>query len=212
MEIPLILKLKKQAHKDIARAQYIITKELYNIFDKAVLHGGTAIWRCYDGNRFSEDIDSYIPRDKKKIDFFFNKLNEKGFIIKKKKIGEKSLFSKMELNRTIVRFEALFKKHAGSLKEYKTADGNLITVYALTPEEIVKEKVNAYLKRQKIRDLYDIFFLLRSIKDKRTISKELKKLISQFKKPVDEKELKVLIIEGLIPDQEKMLEYIKRWL
>lgn len=212
VEIPLVLKLKKQMHKDVARAQDIIVKELYNVFDKAVLHGGTAIWRCYDGNRFSEDVDVYIPRDEKRINTFFKILKEKGFIIKKKKIGEKSLYSSLELNRIIVRFEALFKRPTpkGFLKEYKMIDGNLITVYTLTSEEIVKEKVNAYIKRQKIRDLYDIFFLLRNVKDKKLVSKELKKLITLFKKPIDEEELKVLIIEGLIPDTERILEYIKR--
>ncbi|MBM3309818.1 MAG: hypothetical protein FJY77_06125, partial [Candidatus Altiarchaeales archaeon] len=53
--IPLALRLKKQAHKKVAEAQDIIVRELYNVFDNAVLHGGTAIWRCYQGNRFSED-------------------------------------------------------------------------------------------------------------------------------------------------------------
>ncbi len=162
-KIPLILRLKKQMHKDIARAQDIIIKELYNMFDKAVLHGGTAIWRCYNGNRFSEDIDVYIHKDKKRINAFFENLKKKGFIINKKKIGEKSLFSRLVLNRTFVRFEALFKKPIpeGSLKEYEGADGNFITVYTLTPEELTKEKIKAYLKRLKIRDIYDVFFLLR---------------------------------------------------
>ena len=199
-------------HKDVARAQDIIVKELFNVFDRAVLHGSTAIWRCYNGNRFSEDIDVYIPKDEKGINNFFNNLEKDGFIINKRKITEDSIFSRLELNRTIVRFEALFKKPLpkGSLGEYEASDGNLITVYTLTPEEIIEEKVEAYLKRFMIRDLYDIFFLLRCVKDKGSISKELKRLVKGFKRPFDEKELKVLIIEGLIPDVEKMLEYIRR--
>lgn len=199
-------------HKDIARVQDIIVKEMYNMFDKAVLHGGTAIWRCYNGNRFSEDIDVYIHKDEKRINAFFENLKKKGFIINKKKIGEKSLFSRLVLNRTFVRFEALFKKPIpkGSLKEYEGADGNFITVYTLTPEELIKEKIEAYLRRLKIRDIYDVFFLLRYVKDKDKISKELKKLIKGFKKPIDEKELRILIIEGLVPNADKMLDYIKR--
>ncbi|MBW2966472.1 nucleotidyl transferase AbiEii/AbiGii toxin family protein [Candidatus Woesearchaeota archaeon] len=211
-EIPLILRLKKQMHKDVARAQDIIIKELYNMFDKAVLHGGTAIWRCYNGNRFSEDVDVYIQKDEKRINALFENLKKQGFIIKKKKIGEKSLFSRLELNRTFVRFEILFKKPIpkGSLKEYEKTDGNFITVYTLTPEELIKEKIEAYLKRLKIRDIYDVFFLLRYVKDKGKVSKELKKLTKEFKKPIDEKELMILIIEGLVPDINKILDYIKR--
>jgi len=36
-------------------------------------------------------------------------------------------------------------------------DGISILVNTLTLEEVIIEKVSAYLKRRKIRDLYDIF-------------------------------------------------------
>ena len=210
--IPLILRLKKQMHRDIAKAQDMVMEEIYAVFENAVLHGGTAIWRCYKGNRFSEDIDVYIAKDNAKIVLLFKNLEKKGFIIKKKKTGKNSLFSNLQLNRTFVRLEALFKKADGSLKEYELSDGNLITVYTLTPEELIEEKVNAYLKRLKIRDLYDIFFLLRYVKKKDEIKNSIKKLINNFKKPVDEKELGVLILEGITPNSEKMLSYIKSWI
>ena len=208
--IPLILRLKKQAHKDIAKAQDLIVESIYAIFDKAVLHGGTAVWRCYSGNRFSEDIDAYIPRNLEKINLFFENLEKKGFVIEKKKIGECSLYSGLKLNRTFVRFEALFKNVKGELKEYETIDGNLISVYTLLPEELIKEKINAYLARLKVRDIYDVFFLLKYVKDKDKIKKELGKLILNFKNPIDEKELKVLITEGIIPNAEEIVRYIKR--
>ncbi len=211
-EIPLILKLKKQQQKEIAIAQDIIMKEVYNVFERAVLHGGTAIWRVYKGNRFSEDIDAYIPKDEKKINTLFENLQKKGCIIYKKKISKNSLFSNIGLQKTSVRFEALFKKPLpkGFLQEYITVDGNAITVYTLLPSQLIKEKVEAYLKRLKIRDLYDIFFLLRYIENKKEISQELKKLMENFKKPIDEKELRALIIEGIIPTTKEMLEYIYR--
>lgn len=208
--IPIILRLKKEVHKEIARAQDIIIQEMNNTFDYAVLHGGTAIWRCYNGNRFSEDIDVYLKKDIEQINLFFKKLEKKGFIIDKKRIKENSLFSTLQFNRTIVRFEALFKEVNCSLKEYETVETNLITVHTLTPEEIINEKVDTYLKRKKIRDLYDIFFLLRYIPDKNKIKDKLLILIKEFKEPVDEKELKILLLEGITPSANKMLEYIKR--
>lgn len=207
--MPLILRLKKEAHKKIALAQDIMVKELYSVFNNAVMHGGTAIWRCYSGNRFSEDIDVYIPKDPARINAFFENLKKRGFAIEKKKIGENSLFSNLKFENTYVRFEALFKKANGSLKEYETADGNFVTIYTLTPEELISEKAGAYIKRLKIRDLYDVFFLLRYVKDREKVRKSLQKLLKNYKKPVDEKELKVLILEGLVPATEKMLEYIK---
>jgi len=207
--IPLILRLKKSSHKEIAKAQDIIVQTIYEVFDNAVFHGGTSIWRCYHGNRFSEDIDVYIPRDIKKINEFFDILKRKDLIIERKKINENSLYSTLKFNRTIVRFETIFKKVSGSLKDYETAEGNFLTVYALTPEEIIIEKVVTYLKRLKIRDLYDIFFLLRYVDDTSKIKDSLKHLLEKFKKPLDEKDLQTLLLEGIVPDTAKMLNYIK---
>ncbi|MBC8500846.1 MAG: nucleotidyl transferase AbiEii/AbiGii toxin family protein [Nanoarchaeota archaeon] len=209
--IPLSLRLKKARHKEIARTQDLMIEELYKQFNEAVLHGGTAIWRCYQGNRFSEDVDVYIKRDINRINNLFKNLEKAGFIVEKKKISENSIFSKLQFNRVTVRFEALFKTKKGFLKEYETIEGNFITVYTLTPEELIKEKVNAYLKRFKIRDIYDIFFLLRHVKDEDEVLKELKVLTKRFKQPIDKEDLKVLVIEGLVPDVKQMLMYINRW-
>ena len=86
---PIIQQLKKQAHRDIARAQDLIVEVLFSIIASAVMHGGTAIWRCYQGNRFSEDIDVYLPKDQQKLNAFFQKLQQQGFQIEKK-IGRAS--------------------------------------------------------------------------------------------------------------------------
>jgi len=209
--IPMMVKLRKETHKQLAQAQDVITEELYNSFQDAVLHGGTAIWRCYQGNRFSEDIDAYVTKDQKLVEKFFERLKIRGFEIKKKKIGENSIYSKLQLGRTEVRFEAIFAKKSGSLKDYEKADGNYMTVYTLTAEELIKEKVAAYLQRRKIRDLYDIFFLLRHAINAGEIIQALKNLIKDYETPLDEKDLKVLILEGLVPTSEKMLEYIQIW-
>lgn len=210
--IPLILKIKKHKHREIARAQDMVIDELYRYFDNCVIHGGTAIWRCYKGNRFSEDIDIYIPKNLKKVNDLFEALEKKGFVVKKRKVAERSLYSVLELNRTEIRLEAVFKSVHGYLKEYETTDGNLISVYTLTPEEMINEKVETYLKRLKIRDLYDIFFLLRYAKDSKKIVKNLTLLVNKFTKPIDEKELRILILEGLVPETRKMIEYIKDYL
>src|SRR3989338_3496370 len=159
--IPLILRLKKQAHREIAKTQDLIVEVLFSISNEAVMHGGTAIWRCYGGNRFSEDIDVYLPKNLEKIELFFEKMKQRGFTIEKKKIGKNSLYSNLDFNGTTVRFEALFKKVEGHLQDYETAESNFITINTLTAEELIKDKVQTYLKRCKIRDLYDIFFLLK---------------------------------------------------
>ncbi len=208
-KIPLQARLKKEAHRKIAHAQDLIVKEVYSILDKAVLHGGTAIWRCYNGKRFSEDLDFYLPNNKEKIENLFENLKKIGFEVKKRKISENSIYSELELDRTSVRLEALFKKVSGVICDYEMSDGNFISVYSLTAEEFLAEKARAYLKRLKIRDLWDVFFLLKGAENVRKI-KEIESLIKNYKAPVDEEELKVILLEGIAPSADEMIEYIKR--
>ncbi|MDP2925566.1 MAG: nucleotidyl transferase AbiEii/AbiGii toxin family protein [Nanoarchaeota archaeon] len=209
MKIPLQTKLKREIHRKIAYAQDLIVKEVYSVFDKAVLHGGTAIWRCYDGKRFSEDLDFYLPNDKKKIELLFENLKKVGFEIKKKKISENSIYSELELDRLLVRLEATFQKVSGVLCDYEMSNGNIISIYSLTPESFLVEKSNTYLKRFKVRDLWDVFFLLKMVDNPRAI-KEIGNLINNYKKPLDEEDLKVILLEGIVPSADEMFDYIKR--
>ncbi len=211
MKLPLNLKLKKKSHKEIAYAQDIFVEELYNSFPRAIIHGGTAIWRCYNGNRFSEDIDVYIIKNNKKIDSFFNSLKKKGFKIIKKRIKENSVYSEITINNTFIKFEATFQTKKPLLKRYETSESFFINVYTLSPEDLVTEKVNTYLKRKKIRDLYDIYFLLNYISNKARVINHLKKLIKNFEKPIDQENLATIIFSGAVPNHKQLLEEIKRW-
>ncbi len=207
MVIPINLRTKRASHKTLSYAQDLIVQRMYDFFPNAVLHGGTAIWRCYQGARFSEDIDVYLET-LEGANGFFDALAKQGFTITKKRIKDNSIYSAMEFNRETVRFEAVFKKIDNRiLKEYETSEGLFISVYTLSAEDLVKEKVAAYLKRKKIRDLYDIYFLLRYIKDK--VELDFDKLAQV--KPIDEEHLKVLIMSGPIPSVQDMLNYIKKW-
>lgn len=207
--IPLQAKLKREVHRKIAYAQDLIVKEVYSVLNNAVLHGGTAIWRCFNGKRFSEDLDFYFSKDLKKISIIFENLEKLGFEIIKKKISENSVYSELTLNRVSVRLEATFQKVQGVLVDYEMVDGNFISVYSLTIEQFLSEKINAYLKRFKIRDLWDVFFLLKNIQDIKKI-KGIENLIKYYKKPVDEEDLKVILLEGSVPSSEDMINYIKK--
>ncbi len=209
VNIPLQARLKREAHRKIAYAQDLIVKEVYLVFDKAVLHGGTAIWRCYNGKRFSEDLDFYFSNNKEKTEALFENLKKAGFEIKKKKISENSIYSELELDRASIRLEATFQKISGVICDYEMSDGNIISVYSLTAEEFLRQKIKTYLKRFKVRDLWDIFFLLKTIDNPKKI-KEIKGLINNYKKPIDEEDLKVILLEGITPSASEMIEYIKR--
>jgi predicted nucleotidyltransferase component of viral defense system len=211
VKIPLILRLKKESHKKIAAAQDLLVEELYKFFNNAVIHGGTAIWRCYNGKRFSEDIDCYIEKNLERLESLFKSIENKGFIVKKRKIGKNSVYSNLEFEGTLIRFEALFKRARGILVDYESVDGNFINIYSLSAEELLIEKKNAYLKRRKIRDLYDIYHLIKFAGDMKKIRPHLKELIKKFKGPVDEDDLRVIILEGVVPNADDLLNYIKRY-
>ena len=208
-KVPLQARLKREVHRKVAYAQDVIVREVYSVFNGAVLHGGTAIWRCYNGRRFSEDLDFYFPKDRKKIELLFDNLKKHGFVILRKKISDTSVYSELEMDRISVRLEATFQKILGVLCDYEMSDGNFISIYSLTPEQFLVEKVNTYLKRFKVRDLWDIFFLLKNIENPGKI-KEIEKLIKNYKKPIDEENLKVILLEGVVPSAREMIDYIKR--
>lgn len=181
-------------------------EEAYHFFPEAVLHGGTAIWRCYRGNRFSEDIDVYLM-SKGPVDAFFGKLEQKGFTILKKRVKENSLYSLLEFDRVQVRFEAVFTRKEGAvLKDYEMVDGNFMAVYTLSPDDLMKEKIAACVKRKKIRDLYDVFFLLRYVK---AAPKDLGRI--EVVTIADEENLPAIILSGPAPTSEDMRRYIKEW-
>lgn len=212
MEIPLQLKLRKKVHKEIARLQDAVIDILYRIFPRAVLHGGTAIWCCYKGNRFSQDIDVYMEKNTDKIELFFKELEKIGFKIIKKRIKENSLFSKLVFGETEIRFEAIFKKTVGIIKEYETIEGVLTNVYTFSPEDLIEEKVDTYLNRRKIRDLYDIFFLLRYVEEPFKVSTKISMLLENFKEPVDAAQLKSLILFGAVPAKNEIIDHLSRWI
>ncbi|MEK6812869.1 MAG: nucleotidyl transferase AbiEii/AbiGii toxin family protein [Nanoarchaeota archaeon] len=210
MKIPLYLQLKRELHKKIAQAQDVIIEEVYKFFEKPVLHGGTAIWRCYQGKRFSEDLDFYLPKNKEKIERLFQALEKRGLKAVKKKVTENSVYSEWMWERITVRLKATFQSKKRSIADYELVNGNYISIYTLTPEEFIKEKIAAYLKRKKIRDLWDIFFLLPQVKEEKEIRRELKILIENFVPPIDEADLKAIILQGIVPSSREMMEYIKR--
>jgi len=213
-KIPLEKRLKKIMHKKIAFAQDLLIDSIYSHFPQAVVHGGTAVWRCYSGNRFSEDIDTYIPKKLDKEETFNNfvdSLKSKGFHVKKFKRTANSVFSKFELSGVEIRFEAVFKAIKNFIvKPYELADGTFMNVYTLSAEDLFLEKILAYKNRGKIRDLYDIWFLINLVADTNKIKKYLDFPVD-FEEPDDYNTLKALIIFGAVPSSKDLVEGVRIW-
>lgn len=56
---PCVIRLPKEDMLRRAINEDKVLEIVLNSHSRFVMHGGTAIWRCYNGNRFSSDIDFY---------------------------------------------------------------------------------------------------------------------------------------------------------
>ncbi len=211
MSIPLKNRLKRQSQVRLAELQDEAVDLLYAVFPEAVLHGGTAIWRCFQGNRFSEDLDVYalVGRDfKQELE---NELKKRGLVLTKFKQTENTVFAKIFNNQAEVSLEISLRKAPPAVSTgFEKADGSSIEVLTLSPEDFLIEKAKAYLDRGLVRDLYDVFFLLDKTNQIEKAKKELQSLVQNFKEPKDEKNLQTLVFSGVAPSSKTMLEKILR--
>ena len=212
MNIPLENRLKKKAHVQVALLQDELADLVYSIDEKAVLHGGTAIWRCYFGNRFSEDLDFYAPKSNS-FDELPSKAKERGIVVLKFKKTDNLLYSKFSNSEATVRLEANFMSNKQSIvAPFEKADGSVIQVLTLTPEQLIIEKISAYKSRRLIRDLYDIFHLGGLVKEEGKVAKEVGRLLEDLPTPLDEENLKAIVYAGAIPSFSQLKQALsRRW-
>ena len=210
MELPIIYKLKRKTQKELAELQDEVIEVVYELLDSAVIHGGTAIWRCYDGKRFSEDIDLYARYTENFKARLEQALKRRDLSLIKFRQTENTLFSEVSNGASSMRLEITKERKKGSLAVYKKANGNTLDVLTLKPEELILEKLAAYNSRRRIRDIYDVYFLSRLVSDIK-IRKIIKGSLKKMEKPVDKEDLKAIIYEGEVPTFEEMLERLSIW-
>jgi len=183
---------------------------VYAIADKPVLHGGTAIWRCYGGNRFSEDLDFYFLA----AEDFERRLHEataaRGLKIIKYKKTQNTVFAKITNGSVEVRLEVGLRRPKDySIRPYEKADGSMLDIYTLSPEALEIEKISAYESRMLVRDIYDIYHLRNMIEDDANVRKKMKSFLAGIQKPSDERTLRTIVYAGLIPTFQQMIDALK---
>jgi predicted nucleotidyltransferase component of viral defense system len=212
-EVPPVERLKRRVHRSVALAQDVLVTCAYDSFPDCVLHGGTTIWRCYGGGRFSGDVDVYLPTfSKVAAERFRLALGAKGMRELKFKKSENTVFGKFSLSGGLVSFEGALRKSPDRVTvPYSLVGGGYMIVIALPPEALVVEKAAAYSARRKVRDLYDLFFLLNKVEDRKKVAESLAILLKRYATPVDEAQLKATVLTGAVPSADDMIEGIRRW-
>jgi predicted nucleotidyltransferase component of viral defense system len=209
-----------------AKLEDVLIELLYTKYRDLVFHGGTAIWRCYSGNRFSRDIDFYIDISKTERKSYYREiadfLKESGFSIKEK--GYNNVTDTMHFlveSNSKMKIGINFEYKKGIPAEYTKVDDSKVIVISLTPKELLNEKIETYndklhsVRGPEVQDLYDIYYLTSLIKERDTDTvKKLSQLIKNIEKnpPSNMRSLDELILAGLPPTFELMIEKLKGWL
>lgn len=211
MKLPIANQLKKRKQLEIALLQDELIQIIYSVCDDVIIHRGTAIWRCYGGKRFSQDIDAYSQSLHMSKEKFEKTVKSRGLRMEKYKDTGNVIFSSISDGRVTVQLEVNHSVATqGEQVLYELVDGTVIEVFSLSPQRIVLEKISAYLDRLFVRDLYDIYHLLQLISDLSEIRGNLQDFLNNLKKPIDETVLKSLIYVGLAPSFERMVSEIRR--
>ncbi len=212
MDLPLEMLLKNKDYLEIARLQDEVISRLYSVDDKFTFHGGTSIWRCYGGKRFSYDLDLYAKSIGVAIKSV-NNLRRYGLTIKNTKVrkGARPISYYVVSNgKAFITLEFCQKRVVDRIiATYTKVDGSRTDIFSLSPESLITEKIDAYNSRKAIKDMYDLF-ILAHIANVNETSSDITRFLRGIKRPVDENTLSQLVYDGLIPSFNEILDYIKR--
>lgn len=166
------------------------------LLEPLVFIGGTMLRLCHELNRYSVDMDFW----------FVNNFDTEAYFHKMKNILEKNytITDSMNMFFTII-FEIKSPNYPRRLKieirkkiqhnnyeeriAFSRYTSGQILVKVLTLEEMMKNKILAFLQRKEIRDCYDIEFLLRRGIPLNAPKNDLRKMVKIIKtfKPNDYK-------------------------
>ncbi|MGQ4833763.1 MAG: nucleotidyl transferase AbiEii/AbiGii toxin family protein [Candidatus Asgardarchaeia archaeon] len=177
-----INELKKYAFKrrlknlELIRKDYLQDVILFILYTQispeVIFKGGTAIWKLMKGGRFSEDLDLEFNKNGFSGESVLKYLTLWGFkaeIIKEKRTNNayyvKYNISAKNFGTSEISLELIFKERNDTIIvpfDSPYPDIPNFEVRTLSPEVIAQEKLNAILHRNKARDVYDLFVLLKN--------------------------------------------------
>lgn len=168
----------------------LLLYEIYNLFnDELIFKGGTSLKYFYNLNRFSEDLDfSYIGLNTsekrgditRRLNRAFDSLGLQYKVVKREHRGNKENGEVVGINFEIsvngplnerlknmqnIKIDISLRKDVlrePDLRYLLPAyqDIPVFVVPVMNIEEIVSEKIAAILERDKMRDIYDLYFLI----------------------------------------------------
>ncbi len=190
-------RLTNKEHIEKDYYQDLLLFHLHQQTNKLIFKGGTALYKLYQLPRFSEDLDFSLIGEtdlRAILTLAVEKIPEAKINEIKELQGSflcRIRFSGIITSGNTVRIDIsmnnpLLEKF--DVKNYVPTypDLNPFALRVMNVKEIVAEKIHALFAREKSRDLYDLFFLLRFVEfDKNLVQKKL----SHFKMRFDGKKI-----------------------
>ncbi len=210
MPEPIEARLRTSEQVALARLQDCMVESLLEVDSGIILHGGTAIWRCYNGNRFSNDVDVYATdaQVKKLWHNFTWSLSKRGAAMDYPKIGRAIKVHNGEASTKLEAMEPYKGMHPTQM-EYRKADGSTLFVTTPSLQDFINEKIYTYQKRKYVRDLYDIYHLTSAGGLQPGTKRNLRAFVKEIKRPIDEDKLRDLIYVGATPSFDTMVGLIR---
>jgi predicted nucleotidyltransferase component of viral defense system len=182
---------KGLVNKEHIEKDYFQDVFLFHLFKKTnkfIFKGGTALYKLYGMPRFSEDLDfSLLDVDIESAEAVVKDIAEtvEYFKIKQTRKTRDSLLIKLACHGVLTKYNTLridlnFKNRVikgFDVKNYLSnyIDINPFSLRILKPEEIISEKIHSLFMRERARDLFDLFFLLRMAKfNKKLVEEKLR--------------------------------------
>jgi predicted nucleotidyltransferase component of viral defense system len=223
------LNIRDSSQMEKAKLEDILVELLYARYPDLTFHGGTSIWRCYSGNRFSRDIDFYCNTASKSASTLYKEFGDffkkSGFAMKSRNYDDitQTMHFLVEAE-TKMKIDINLKYRKGTPTEYTKVDGSKLIVLALTPAELLGEKIDTYLnklenadgiRQPEAQDLYDIYHLTTILIDggNSKLKAELRDLLKRINgsPPSGMKTLGNIILSGIAPSFDLLIKSIGEW-
>jgi len=183
------------------------------ILDRLVFTGGTMLRLCYGLNRFSADLDFWVIKE---IDFkkLFTDIHDclsQFYIVKDATEKFFTLLFEIKSPSYLKNLKIEIRREVKKVKTeltiaYSKYSNIQVLLNAVSPGDMMKAKIEAFLKRGEIRDVFDIEFLFKKgvdIKESKEVVKRILKKIESLS-PLDYK-----VKLGSIIEEEDREYYIK---
>ncbi len=152
--------------------------------DNLIFTGGTMLRLCYGLNRYSVDLDFWLYKDIN-VEDYFTKLKAfltQNYMVKDAENKFYTMLFELKSRDYPRSLKIEIRKKAGKIKTelaiaYSKYSNLQVLVRCLSLDEVMRSKIEAFIDRKEIRDIFDIEFLIKRGIEIKASPDEIRKLL-----------------------------------